>query len=756
MQTPPPPLLPLLLLLLLLARAGQALPSPDVAFDVTASGTLAASPASFGGKVLGVQAQGGALSSTVGPNDLGTSRQTAFDTQTGGYAALSFDGTVSGAKIPLGSAVTWTAEAGCGYTADACVCYRRCPAGFERYGDGSACQQTADNDVKCDLGCGHTTATTCAEEANEWTVDLWTTYRAAAAYDSHDSTLAALWAETAAPYAAGPWAPGSPLPAGSGNNRGNGLQFSAIGVSVGMPGLPDGRLGLVTPAGALGTCAPTGSTMHAVTDSSGGFFSIIDDARAGNWFRLTIVQVQPDFDAANGRIDFYVDGIKQGSVACALPPQSGIGVIGAHAGHDESGTFSGTGPFGLLSDVRMYFRALTPDQIATLVRSSGEGLGGCGAPAADSELAQGRAARMHPAATSGVEDGCTYHLLPRLASDPSAVCVCELRCPEGMRRYGEGLHCEGISDPTVLCDLGYCHGNDGGGMPPCATGSTAGTADLAVDDETESGVSTVAVSGSPSSTQRPWFRVDLGVSFVVRSVTVTAGTAADVSEFFVRVGDDPSGPCSTCVVSLALTGCSSWGASAHRDRYSNREGAETCSFIMGRETTVSQPFRYRTAYHQVPLEYWLEIDLAAQSTVTRIETLVLADPSYTPGTSVLGGETGFSGLRIQVQDPSSGVWTNRYESEYMWGRYGRDASYTTLATGFEFGVWNQHILDAASATSRVRLRFGFADQLSDSCVTFHGLKIYGSARGSGSSSSSAAPNAVCGGRSDHGSYAGYS
>ncbi len=165
-----------------------------------------------------------------------------------------------------------------------------------------------------------------------------------------------------------------------------------------------------------------------------------------------------------------------------------------------------------------------------------------------------------------------------------------------------------------------------------------------------------------------------------------------------------------------LTGCKSWGASA------NREGAETCSFIMGRETTVSQPFRYRTGGDT---EYWLEVDLAAQSTVTRIETLVLADPSYTPGTSTLGGETGFSGLRVQVQDPSSGAWADRYESDYMWGRYGRHARYTTLATGFEFGVWNQHVLDAASITSRVRLRFGYADQNSDSCVTFHGLKIVG-------------------------------
>ena len=54
------------------------------------------------------------------------------------------------------------------------------------------------------------------------------------------------------------------------------------------------------------------------------------------------------------------------------------------------------------------------------------------------------------------EAGCAYDLDP---------CVCSLRCPIGMHRFGDGSACHGEGHDD--CDLGYCHDNPNS-LPPCA------------------------------------------------------------------------------------------------------------------------------------------------------------------------------------------------------------------------------------------------------------------------------------------------
>ena len=62
----------------------------------------------------------------------------------------------------------------------------------------------------------------------------------------------------------------------------------------------------------------------------------------------------------------------------------------------------------------------------------------------------------------GKESSCTY------SQDP---CVCRLRCPSGMVRYGDGSICTGGT--LANCDLGFCHNNANVGLTSCPGSTTA-------------------------------------------------------------------------------------------------------------------------------------------------------------------------------------------------------------------------------------------------------------------------------------------
>ena len=60
------------------------------------------------------------------------------------------------------------------------------------------------------------------------------------------------------------------------------------------------------------------------------------------------------------------------------------------------------------------------------------------------------------------ESDCSY---------TSHSCVCDLRCPTGMARSGDGSECSGGSNPT--CSLGYCHKQNTNNLPECLLDPTS-------------------------------------------------------------------------------------------------------------------------------------------------------------------------------------------------------------------------------------------------------------------------------------------
>lgn len=89
------------------------------------------------------------------------------------------------------------------------------------------------------------------------------------------------------------------------------------------------------------------------------------------------------------------------------------------------------------------------------------------------------------------EVGCTY------TADP---CVCLLRCPTGMQRYGDGSACRKISDPNndlLKCDLGHCHGNPNGLYQKCIQGGAVGTVSANDPDGDSLSFTATTESGCP-------------------------------------------------------------------------------------------------------------------------------------------------------------------------------------------------------------------------------------------------------------------
>ena len=63
------------------------------------------------------------------------------------------------------------------------------------------------------------------------------------------------------------------------------------------------------------------------------------------------------------------------------------------------------------------------------------------------------------------EPGCAYGTLATAHGARGAECVCNLRCPAGMKRWGDGSACEGGGKKP--CDLGGCHGHPNSGIVSC-------------------------------------------------------------------------------------------------------------------------------------------------------------------------------------------------------------------------------------------------------------------------------------------------
>ena len=60
------------------------------------------------------------------------------------------------------------------------------------------------------------------------------------------------------------------------------------------------------------------------------------------------------------------------------------------------------------------------------------------------------------------ETGCSY---------TQNACVCDLRCPKGSTRSGDGSECSGGAQGQ--CSLGYCHNKNPNNLPECALDPTA-------------------------------------------------------------------------------------------------------------------------------------------------------------------------------------------------------------------------------------------------------------------------------------------
>jgi hypothetical protein len=56
------------------------------------------------------------------------------------------------------------------------------------------------------------------------------------------------------------------------------------------------------------------------------------------------------------------------------------------------------------------------------------------------------------------EQGCTYS---------AHSCVCDLRCPMGLVRVGDGSECGGAGSTSGTCSLGYCHNANPNNLPEC-------------------------------------------------------------------------------------------------------------------------------------------------------------------------------------------------------------------------------------------------------------------------------------------------
>jgi hypothetical protein len=341
---------------------------PDLSIHFPPTNIPVSTPSNINGNPLRLQATGGVLSNKVGPDQATTN---AIDTEAGGYI-----------KVILSSN---SAEPGCTYSQDPCVCLLRCPTGQTRYGDGSACR--GGGLPNCDLGYCHNNPNAyspCVISSgeiplsSEWTVDLWVRPSSSSSTNGYKTIF----------------------------GRSQTLPSLSIDNSI-------GKLGLNVQT-AEGTCT---AGFHPFTPA------ITSSSLSNVWSRLTIVQ-------STTKLYGYINGIKIGEINCKLSANYGISVIGND--HTDSQKF------GSLSQVQLYQKALTDSQVTALF-TGGTGLCPGETDPIDRQLSNNRLTKFSISGESGPEPGCTY------SSDP---CVCLLRCPAGQTRYGDGSACTGGGLPN--------------------------------------------------------------------------------------------------------------------------------------------------------------------------------------------------------------------------------------------------------------------------------------------------------------------
>ena len=108
-------------------------------------------------------------------------------------------------------------------------------------------------------------------------------------------------------------------------------------------------------------------------------------------------------------------------------------------------------------------------------------------------------------------------------------------------------------------------------------------------------------------------------------------------------------------------------------------------------------------------------NLVNTSDIDGISILYIDDEWYT---------SGYSGIEIYTAGVNNTEWIKRYSSEKMYGEYERYATYEEPAADFGLTAWYRHAFnETVTNVSQVKIVTGMADQMSDTSVSFTGLRV---------------------------------
>jgi hypothetical protein len=147
------------------------------------------------------------------------------------------------------------------------------------------------------------------------------------------------------------------------------------------------------------------------------------------------------------------------------------------------------------------------------------------------------------------------------------------------------------------------------------------------------------------------------------------------------------------------------------DGASNRDSgkmADIMSALNGKENWV----RYRTGGSQ---GFTVELKLSTPSKVSGVSMLVQNDIS--------GATKGYSGIEISISSNNGINYVSVYDRKELFGTFERHATYRNSAKDFQFEKWVNHKFTNSMKATHVRLAFGAADQRSDNCVSFDGIRV---------------------------------
>jgi len=108
-------------------------------------------------------------------------------------------------------------------------------------------------------------------------------------------------------------------------------------------------------------------------------------------------------------------------------------------------------------------------------------------------------------------------------------------------------------------------------------------------------------------------------------------------------------------------------------------------------------------------------NLVNTSDIDGISILYIDDEWYT---------SGYSGIEIYTAGVNNTEWIKQYSSEKMYGEYERFATYEEPAVDFGVTAWYRHAFnETVTNVSQVKIVTGVADQMSDTSVSFTGLRV---------------------------------